>query len=62
VWSARVAFRPNAVENLEVAAYVNNLFDEEYVGTGIISTGGIGAASYFPGRQQTYGVELSYNW
>ena len=62
VWNARVAFRPNAVENLEVAAYVNNLFDEEYIGTGIISTGGIGAASYFPGRQQTYGVELSYNW
>jgi len=62
VWSARVAFRPVAVENLEVAAYVNNLFDEDYVGTGVISTGGIGAASYFPGRQQTYGVELSYNW
>ncbi|NND67143.1 MAG: TonB-dependent receptor [Halioglobus sp.] len=62
VWNARLAFRPMAVENLEVAAYVNNMFDEEYVGTGIISTGGIGAASYFPGRQRSYGVELNYSW
>ncbi len=62
VWNARVAFRPAGIEGLEVAGYVNNLFDEEYVGTGIISTGGIGSASYFPGRQQTYGVELSYNF
>ncbi len=62
VWNARLAFRPSAVDSLEVAAYVNNLFEEEYVGTGIISTGGIGAASYFPGKQRTYGVELAFSW
>ena len=60
--TARVAFGHIAVQGLEVAAYVNNLFDEEYAGTGIISTGGISAASYFPGRQQSYGLELAYTW
>ena len=62
VWNFRLAFRPTAIENLEVAGYVKNMFDEEFVGTGIISTGGIGAASYFPGKQRTYGVELAYSW
>lgn len=62
VWNTRLSFRPAAIENLEMAAYVNNMFDEKYVGTGIISTAGIGAASYFPGKQRTWGVEFNYSW
>ncbi len=62
VWNLRVPFRPSAMENLEVAAYVNNMFDKEYFGTGIISTSGVGAAGLIAGKQQTWGVELNYQW
>lgn len=62
LWNFRIAFRPAAVANLEMAAYVKNLADKNYFGTGIITTGGIGAASLIPGKQRTWGVELAYNW
>jgi len=62
LWNFRVAVRPQAVPHLEVAAYVNNLADKNYFGTGIITTGGIGAAALIPGRQRSWGIELAYNW
>jgi iron complex outermembrane receptor protein len=62
VWNIRVAFRPEMAQGLELAAYANNIFDEEYIGTGIISTSGVGAAGMIPGKQQTWGVEMAYNW
>jgi len=62
VWRFRLAFQPEAMEQLEVAGYVNNLTDEDYFGSGIASIGGVGAVSLVPGKQRTYGVELHYNW
>ena len=62
VWNLRVPFRPSAMDNLEVAAYVNNMFDKEYFGTGIISTTGVGAAGLIAAKQQTWGVEIAYQW
>ncbi|MGB1141490.1 MAG: TonB-dependent receptor, partial [Halioglobus sp.] len=62
VWNLRVPFRPAAMENLEVAAYLNNAFDEEYFGTGIISTTGVGAAGLIAGKPRTWGVEVAYQW
>ena len=61
-WNFRTAFRPVNMDDLEVAVYVNNMFDENYFGTGIISTAGVGAAALIPGKQRTWGVELAYHW
>jgi len=38
------------------------MFDKEYFGTGIISTSGVGAAGLIAGKQQTWGVEIAYQW
>ena len=62
IWNLRIPFRPAGMDNLEVAAYVNNMFDKEYFGTGIISTSGVGAAGLIAGKQQTWGVEIAYQW
>jgi iron complex outermembrane recepter protein len=62
LWNFRIALKPNAIEDFEVAAYVNNISDKSYFGTGLISTGGVGAAGLIPGKQQTWGVELAYSW
>ncbi|MEM8496548.1 MAG: TonB-dependent receptor [Pseudomonadota bacterium] len=58
----RVAVQPEAFEGLEIAAYVNNLTDEQYFGAGIASINGIGAVSLVPGKQRTWGIELHYGW
>ena len=47
---------------MEVAAYVNNLADEGYFGTGIGSAEGVGAFALSPGKQRNYGVEVFYAW
>jgi iron complex outermembrane receptor protein len=61
-WNFRAAFRPEALEGLEIAGYVNNFTDEEYFGSGFVSIDGVGAASVIPGKQRTYGVEVGYRW
>ncbi len=58
----RLAFKPDAIESLEVAGYVNNLADEEYFGTGIASISGVGSVSLVPGKQRTYGIEFHLDW
>ncbi len=61
LWNFRLAWS-EAVEGLELAAFVNNFTDEEYFGTGIGSAGGVGAFALLPGKQRTYGVEALYRW
>ncbi|MEM9255258.1 MAG: TonB-dependent receptor [Pseudomonadota bacterium] len=58
----RLAFQPAMADGLEVAGYVNNLFDEDYFGAGIASVGGVGSVALVPGRQRTYGIEFHFNW
>ena len=62
VWNFRIAYQPSMSEGLEVAGYVNNFTDEDYFGTGVATIGGIGAVGLLPGKQRTYGVEVSYSW
>jgi len=62
LWNARVAWQPPNMDQLEIALYVNNLNDEDYFGTGVISLAGVGAASLVPGKQRTYGIEAYYRW
>ncbi|KZX57694.1 hypothetical protein A3709_18905 [Halioglobus sp. HI00S01] len=58
----RVAWFNPASDGLEVAAFVNNLADEEYFGSGTASVDGIGSVAIIPGRQRTYGIEVNYNF
>jgi len=63
VWNFRVALQsPDDDSNWEVALYVDNVMDEDYFGSGVISFDGIGAASVIPGKQRTYGVQFYYPW
>ncbi len=62
VWNARLAVRPHAVEGLEVAAFVENLDDEFYYGTGTIEAARLGSAGAIRGRPRTYGVDIFYRW
>ena len=62
VWNFRLAFQPLALENVELAAYVNNFTDENYFGSGVASIEGVGSVTLRPGRQRSYGIELYYTW
>jgi outer membrane receptor protein involved in Fe transport len=62
LWNARLNWSPAAINGMDVALYINNALDEDYVATGNFSRGGIGAASLIYGQGRTYGVELSYRW
>lgn len=62
LWNVRVNWSPEMLAGVDLAAYVNNALDEDYVASGNFSRGGIGAASLIYGQGRTYGVELSYRW
>ena len=62
VWNFRFAWQSAAAEGLELAAFVNNLAEEDYFGSGIALIACIGAVGLIPGKQRTYGVEVYYNW
>lgn len=62
-WNFRLGWQVQPLsENLEVAAYVMNLTDEEYFSSGLITADAIGAMSLIPGKQRTWGVSARYAW
>lgn len=60
--NASIAFRPAGLPNLEVGAWVQNVFDEEYFinVTDLLPAVGIAAAT--PGAPRTYGLSVSFNF
>jgi|GEM_PF-3227706 len=47
-------------EHFEVAVFVTNLFDEEYIVDGSAALDSFGTAEYTPGRPLEWGVSLKY--
>ena len=62
LWNARLTFQPEAVENLRVTAYSNNIADEHYYGTANGDATTQGSAGIVRGQPRTYGVEIYYSW
>jgi outer membrane receptor protein involved in Fe transport len=62
LWNTRFSFKPLVVDGLDIAVYVNNLFDKDYFATGNFSVGGIGAASLIKGKPRTFGLDVKYSW
>jgi outer membrane receptor protein involved in Fe transport len=55
----RVTYLPPK-ENYEVAVFVTNLLDEEYIVAGGGALDSFGTAEYTPGRPRELGVSLKY--
>ena len=62
LWNARLAFQPASMENLNIAAWVNNLADNNYYGSGSGEIGTQGVVGLVAGKPRTYGVEIYYSW
>ncbi len=62
VWNARLAIQPHGIEGLEIAAFVDNLTDEEYFGSGIVNASNLGSVSGIAGKPRNYGVNFYYYW
>ena len=62
LWNARLAFQPASMENLNVAAWVNNLADNNYYASGLGEIGTQGVVGLTVGKPRTYGVEIYYSW
>ncbi|MFT5576366.1 MAG: iron complex outermembrane receptor protein [Bermanella sp.] len=58
--NARINYFPN--ENIRVAAFVNNLTDEEYFKSGFAVSALLGAAALVQGQARTVGMEFAYDF
>ncbi|MBN48668.1 MAG: hypothetical protein CMN85_03945 [Spongiibacteraceae bacterium] len=58
--NARVNYFPG--ENIRVAAFVNNVTDEEYFKSGFAVSALLGAATLVQGQSRTVGMEFSYDF
>lgn len=58
--NARVNYFPS--ENIRVAAFVNNLTDEEYFKSGFAVSALLGAATLVQGQERTFGMEFAYDF
>lgn len=62
VWNARFDWRGVMGSNFDVAAYINNATNEQYVlgGLNVVDSGGYGAATY--GAPRTIGASVRYSF
>lgn len=62
LWNARLAVVPHALENLEVALFVENVTDKTYFGTGTVEAERLGTTSVIRGKPRTFGIDVFYRW
>ncbi|TGD70451.1 TonB-dependent receptor, partial [Mangrovimicrobium sediminis] len=62
VWNFRIDWRSVMGSGIDVAAYVNNAFDEEYVTGGLSVPEDLGIVANTYGPPRTFGAALRYNF
>ena len=62
LWQARVTWRFQGEHDIRISAYVDNLTDAAYYGTGNLQWSSQGTVTLVRGLERTYGVQATYHF